>query len=71
MNISDGMTLELSYFGTEIPFSNFSQRKHTGMSIYSTLGQIIFDSTVEIQIVLYSQCTVGVTMWIAKAYVYL
>ena len=35
-----------------------------------TLGVTLLDSTTETQLVLYSQCTVVVPVWSAKAYMY-
>ena len=36
-----------------------------------TLGATLLASTTDIQLVLYSQCTVGGPVWSAKAYMYL
>ena len=59
VQISDSMTLALSYFGIKIPLSNLSCRKQTGISMCLTIGLSILDSTTEIQPVLFSQCTIG------------
>ena len=48
-----------------------SCRKQTGISVCLTLGVTILDSTTEIKIVLYYQCTVVVPVWSDKASVYL
>ena len=38
VHIFSGIALELSYFGINIPLSNFSFRKQTGISMGLTLG---------------------------------
>ena len=65
------MTLDFSYFGIQIPLSNLSCRKQTGIPMCLTLGVNISASTKETKLVLYSQCTVGVPIWSFKAYMYL
>ena len=71
VQINSGMTLDFSYFGTKISFSNFSCRKQTRISMCLTLGVTILSWTTEIQLVLYYQCTVGAPVWIAKYSIYL
>ena len=41
------------------------------MSIFSTLGVTIFDSTKETQRLLSPQCTIGAPVWIAGDSIYL
>ena len=71
VHISAGMTLDFSYFVTQIPLSNVFCRKYIGMSLCLTLGVTLLDSTTEIQLVLSSQCTDGAPVWIDIAYMYL
>ena len=41
------------------------------MSIWLTLGVTLLASTIEIQIVISSQCTVSAPVWRAKDFIYL
>ena len=71
VHIFSGMTLESSYYGIKRPLSNFSGRKYTGISMCLTIGVTILASTTEIQLVLYYQCTVVLSVWSAKDSIYL
>ena len=45
VHISSGITLELSYFGTKRPLSNYSSIKQTGIPMCLTLVVTLLDST--------------------------
>ena len=65
------MTLDFSYFGTKIPLSNVSSIKQKGMPTCSTIRVTILASTTEILLVMFYRCTVGESVWSAKAYIYI
>ena len=71
VHISYGMTLDFSYFGIKRQLSNFYCRKQIGLSMYLTLGVTLLASTTEIQLILYSQCTVVAPLWSSRDLIYL
>ena len=70
-HISSGMTLDFPYIGIKRPLSNCPCRNQTGISICLTIGVTILASITEIQLALYSRCTVSAPVWITGASVYL
>ena len=66
VHISAGMTLYFLYFGIKRSLSIFSCRKQTVMPMCLTLGVIILALTTEIQLMVYSLCTVGAQVWSAN-----
>ena len=57
VHIFSDITLDFSYC-EKIFLSKFSSRKHTGMLICLTLEGNIFASKIEIQLMIYSLCTI-------------